>query len=412
MGCDGSVATVFRSDPISIHAPTWGATSVDLVVDRMSVISIHAPTWGATHLNHIQFYAYQKFQSTHPHGVRHTRFIKCLSRLHFNPRTHMGCDSDFFSRARPPENFNPRTHMGCDPTPAAILPPISPISIHAPTWGATSLPQAFARSLSFQSTHPHGVRLKVTINVIWRLTFNPRTHMGCDMPHRLPERAGTYFNPRTHMGCDVGWSVKCTLIIISIHAPTWGATFVGVRATTPPIISIHAPTWGATADAPASIALRAHFNPRTHMGCDSLPSTGGRNLSRISIHAPTWGATIQLAFRNTRGGVFQSTHPHGVRLVYAYAFCPSAEFQSTHPHEVRPILSCLWVYRQKFQSTHPHGVRRPSMVTFVGGSGISIHAPTWGATQPTLIVLVSAPYFNPRTHMGCDRKIIFFFLVF
>ena len=55
-------------------------------------------------------------------------------------------------------------------------------------------------------------------------------------------------------------------------------------------ISIHAPTRGATE---ASLALtlgEAHFNPRTHEGCDlNLPKEVLEEL--ISIHAPTRGAT-------------------------------------------------------------------------------------------------------------------------
>ena len=33
---------------------------------------------------------------------------------------------------------------------------------------------------------------------------------------------------------------------------------------------------------------------------------------------------------------------------------------------------------------------------------ISIHAPTWGATQPFRISAKLYLYFNPRTHVGCD----------
>lgn len=33
---------------ISIHAPTWGATSTGPYTSRRAEISIHAPTWGAT----------------------------------------------------------------------------------------------------------------------------------------------------------------------------------------------------------------------------------------------------------------------------------------------------------------------------------------------------------------------------
>ena len=57
--------------------------------------------------------------------------------------------------------------------------------------------------------------------------------------------------------------------VISIHAPAWGATFLGhgdpLRQV---IISIHAPAWGAT---------------RLY--------TGTWHRKDISIHAPAWGAT-------------------------------------------------------------------------------------------------------------------------
>ena len=33
---------------ISIHAPQWGATIADGVLDSIRPISIHAPQWGAT----------------------------------------------------------------------------------------------------------------------------------------------------------------------------------------------------------------------------------------------------------------------------------------------------------------------------------------------------------------------------
>ena len=55
-----------------------------------------------------------------------------------------------------------------------------------------------------------------------------------------------------------------------------------------------------------------------------------------------------------------------------------------------------------FQSTHPRGVRPLSAQFRSGGQGISIHAPTWGATTMTCSGRVSEGYFNPRTHVGCD----------
>ena len=81
--------------------------------------------------------------------------------------------------------------------------------------------------------------------------------------------------------------------IVSIHAPTWGATeciarlyeIVMFQSTHPHgvrrraafalacvcPVSIHAPTWGATHQLRLYLVNNCGFNPRTHMGCDSLP---------------------------------------------------------------------------------------------------------------------------------------------
>ena len=56
----------------------------------------------------------------------------------------------------------------------------------------------------------------------------------------------------------------------------------------------------------------------------------------------------------------------------------------------------------EFQSTHPRGVRLDSAKEEVTVQSISIHAPTWGATGAFSSRLRYSPYFNPRTHVGCD----------
>ena len=104
-----------------------------------------------------------KFQSTHPHGVRRRAATPTFYDIRgFNPRTHTGCDIPSPSAATRRSCFNPRTHTGCD----------------CHTWSL------IRRSLTFQSTHPHGVRLGV---MRWRCrgcwSFNPRTHTGCDSFH-------------------------------------------------------------------------------------------------------------------------------------------------------------------------------------------------------------------------------------
>ena len=122
------------------------------------------------------------------------------------------------------------------------------ISIHAPTWGATSSTNTSKLTTVFQSTHPRGVRLTV----------------------RACSAALSNFNPRTHVGCDNAKVLQISVIAISIHAPTWGAT----------------------KSLKKNKVMRINFNPRTHVGCD-MDVTYLTGMIYISIHAPTWGATVK-----------------------------------------------------------------------------------------------------------------------
>ena len=124
--------------------------------------------------------------------------------------------------------------------------------------------------MRFQSTHPRGVRHdRQRKQARCVASFNPRTHVGCD--HCDHTKQGFYhcFNPRTHVGCD----------------PTLGKCYRQRQ-----LVSIHAPTWGAT-----------QIEHALDVGLG------------VSIHAPTWGATNADSDRGQRG-LFQSTHPRGVRL--------------------------------------------------------------------------------------------------
>ena len=140
----------------------------------------------------------------------------------------MGCDFKQRVCERPSCSFNPRTRMGCDPH--TCCHPIFPIdvSIHAPAWGAT------CATIGLQSSSQ---------------SFNPRTRMGCD---------GT--------GCDIQ-----TVFEVSIHAPAWGATVGSIVVQHSGVVSIHAPAWGATLLPTGRIPYHSSFNPRTRMGCDTIP---------------------------------------------------------------------------------------------------------------------------------------------
>ena len=144
--------------------------------------------------------------------------------------------------------------------------------------------------------------------------------------------------------------------------------------------------------------------------------------------------------------MFQSTHPHGVRLIATFVIDTGTEFQSTHPHGGRRRYLITNVFFLVFQSTHPHGVRRedatpttmnwqsfnprtltgcdrkkipgpskqrsfnPRTLTGCDSTGhyqqcrrdVSIHAPSRGATISVHWLMYTAYCFNPRTLTGCD----------
>ena len=124
-----------RKPPISIHAPTWGATNpADSAIAGLG-ISIHAPTWGATAPSASSIVR-GAFQSTHPRGVR--RYDDDGARRGF-----------IFQSTHPRGvRHKNRARGGGD----------NPISIHAPTWGATAAWDRLSEDHKFQSTHPRGVR--------------------------------------------------------------------------------------------------------------------------------------------------------------------------------------------------------------------------------------------------------------
>ena len=57
------------TSPVSIHAPTWGATGLVSQTLHFRGVSIHALTWGAT-LQYILVEPVALFQPTLPHGER------------------------------------------------------------------------------------------------------------------------------------------------------------------------------------------------------------------------------------------------------------------------------------------------------------------------------------------------------
>ena len=138
-GCDQVDFFASRPLPVSIHAPARGATLLSYSENKGLFVSIHAPARGATS-NQTYKNKEQKFQSTHPHGVRQDYVLKYLINMEFQSTHPHGVRRIFDSSCRIRFSFNPRTRTGCDSC----------------TQGASAM------RCMFQSTHPHGVRLSLT----------------------------------------------------------------------------------------------------------------------------------------------------------------------------------------------------------------------------------------------------------
>ena len=146
-----------------------------------------------------------------------------------------------------------------------------------------------------------------------------------------------YFNPRSHERSDKKFVPEQLEHIISIHAPTRGATTIPSDVT------------GYLND----------FNPRSHERSDKL---------RICC--------IQQLI------LFQSTLPREERQVHSLCLQDTVMiFQSTLPREERQKPLQLYQLMTLFQSTLPREERLHLLRQCCEALTISIHAPTRGATM-------------------------------
>ena len=169
-----------------------------------------------------------KFQSTHPHGVRLERHCELQT-----TREHVSIHAP----------ARGATQGGNQ----QVL--FVTVSIHAPARGATFFAHPLIMPVVFQSTHPHGVRLQCVVHLADIGKFQS-TH-----PH----------------GVRLGWMMRNPRrVIVSIHAPARGATTKQYNTFRPVKVSIHAPARGATNNDLQYWQYFRSFNPRTRTGCDSL----------------------------------------------------------------------------------------------------------------------------------------------
>ena len=252
--------------------------------------------------------------------------------------------------------------------------------------------------IAFQSTHPRRVRRD----------GGDRYYDSSDVSIHAPTQGATNgfsghlasslsFNPRTHAGCD----------------------FVRLEHRAARVVSIHAPTQGATSRISGASGGRRVFQS-THPRRVRLisASIAGMSASFQSTHPRRvrrdHQADCELAW------TFQSTHPRRVRRrpcgsgrtpagfnPRTHAGCDCGGPCSALSFNPRTHAGCdviRYCARKLgvFQSTHPRRVRHADAELAVIGGNVSIHAPTQGATGQSASQPAGSSRFNPRTHAGCD----------
>ena len=143
------------------------------------------------------------------------------------------------------------------------------------------------------------------------------------------------------------------------------------------------------------------FNPRPRTGGDLRCDRVGRRHS-VSIHAPARGATGGRYWPRRGHEVFQSTPPHGGRLVWGANVTTGGQFQSTPPHGGRRLAIGA---EQPGDAVSIHAPARGATFDWLGFPHIrlvSIHAPARGATPASPKTLPRTTSFNPRPRTGGD----------
>ena len=193
------------------------------------------------------------------------------------------------------------------------------ISIHTPTRGTTAGTGTATNLAEFQSTFPREERPYYTIVRIQVLQFQstlPREER--PFPTDFVTAFMPYFNPRSHERSDFTGDYTFEVTLISIHAPTRGATMTSDETGMVAIFQSTLPREERRCMRVRIAAPLCNFNPRSHERSDGDVNKIDCGGSVISIHAPTRGATLS-----------------------AYLLIFQMIFQSTLPREERRFPTCL-----------------------------------------------------------------------
>ena len=166
--------------------------------------------------------------------------------------------------------------------------------------------------------------------------FNPRSREGSDWQALAFAFQVRYFNPRSREGSDGSRCGDGCGLLISIHAPAKGATFLNLTGTL------------------TFMQFQSTLPQRERHGAACRSCCPGSN---ISIHAPVKGATVRGSVSSVRAAISIHAPAKGATSVVCSMMIGSLLFQSTLPRRKRhKSLTALGDFA-KFQSTLPRRER-------------------------------------------------------
>ena len=193
-----------------------------------------------------------EFQSTLLQEERPGRSAVCRAGMYFNPRSYKRSDIHFIQIPYITDYFNPRSYKRSD-------------------WRCHLL---LYYNMIFQSTLLQEERRHLFRDSLHTsVHFNPRSYKRSDnYQHNLLRRNPIFQSTLLQEERRLPTLIWDIFIIISIHAPTRGATFLRCLCR----------------------ILQSNFNPRSYKRSDDELQKYINMREFISIHAPTRGATLYL----------------------------------------------------------------------------------------------------------------------
>ena len=429
VGGDGVVLVARVVDQlISIPAPAWGATVLDIVFSVNVIYFNSRPRVGGDHQRPRGGAAGTHFNSRPRVGGDARRTHTASVWKYFNSRPRVGGDLSCVNRGIAPIDFNSRPRVGGD-TRCCTLCSTRTYFNSRPRVGGDVMEIATAiQQELFQFPPPRGGRRPVWVcNHKTHIISIPAPAWGATKGKHDRPTGRKDFNSRPRVGGDAlsRYASRDYDGIFQFPPPRGGRLRAARQIRAGQHISIPAPAWGATSMSSTSPQRRhpfqfppprggrrvcqahrlkddIHFNSRPRVGGDDIAADLVA-VGLISIPAPAWGATSSTqSLAATRWNFNSRPRVGGDRVCHEIRHS-CEQFQFPPPRGGRPEGSHLGRAGRHISIPAPAWGATDWLGMTPKKDLISIPAPAWGATGFAVTHLYRLLYFNSRPRVGGDK---------